>query len=541
MKTHAKRFDIYIPCLIIAIICTIGIYIVKTYSHYPDSITISAKSIKPGGKVMDDNSTKSSKRTILKKGNADYYNPKDGLYYADKDFKVSANDNTEYLLSLFNSGKDINLPEGNFLCKANIPLTGRELKVTGVKGKTKIVFECKDFSYVISGPFSEGLIVNKNYANEYVEATAQIISISNIDFEYKRYQDKSPVTMMLFKNVKALNISDCSFISDLANEIGVTNLDLYNACKKVTVTDCYFNNRTKANHGGCIWVRNLTSQSVAVEGNTTENVYISNCEFDKDCKDEVISVYSTIGNVRDVVITDCKIRDYFTAQDTVLSAISSEDKYYGTVDGVLIANNYIYSAHFNAFMISTGLENRKKPTRNIVISNNEIVSDSQSTRRRIIIYNPANNRGSNIIATGNKISSKPNTAFYAIANVTYANENKITGNIESGIVGGTVTNNIITGAVNGIVNPDSASKNVLSQVKYGIRVFQNDSYLYSNNIELDKTTGVCGIEVQSPDYVTVTKNQIQTTAATQYGYITKNPNTFLQGNQVSGAGKTTIG
>ncbi|MDF2986008.1 MAG: hypothetical protein K0R50_1518 [Eubacterium sp.] len=544
MKIHRKKTDIFISCLIIVVaaIFSVGIYISKAHNDYPDLTSISAKSIITGGRVMDDHTTKktNSKRNN-NLGNANYYNPNDGLYYADSGFKTIANDNTEYLLSLFNSGKDVNLPAGNYLCKTNVSITGNEVKIKGVKDRTKIVFQCKDFVYNSSGPYNEGVVVNKNHANEYNEANAQAIGIYDITFEYKRYQAKSPKTIMLFKNVKKLHLVNCSFIADLPNEIPVTNLDLYNACKNVLVLDCYFSNKTRALSGGCIWVRNLTTQTVSVPGNNTENVTIRSCEFDKDSKDEVISVYSTIGNVKDVVITKCKIRDYFTKQDTVLSAISSEDKYYGTVENVVISNNYIYSQNFNAFMISTGLENRKKQTKNVVIYNNEIVNDSQSTKRRIIIYNPLVNKDGSIVVTGNEIISKPNPSVYAIANVSIANENKITGNIESAVVGGIAADNIITGALNGIVNPDAALKNTINQVKYGIRVFQNDSYLYSNNIELDKDNGICGIEVLSEENVICAKNIIQTNAKAQYGFIARSPDTHLYSNQVSGEGKISIG
>lgn len=509
---------IYIICLSLVLITVITFGIYRYNAYKLKSINTSANRYSA---------------SINKVGNANYFNPKDGIYYADSKYSVVANDNTAYLLSLFKSESLVNLPAGNFLCKTKLVLKGKELSVIGIEGKSKIVFDSKTFSNSGVGSYSECLIINNNYDDEYHADSAQSINISKITFEYKRYSNNSPVTIMLFKNIKSANIKNCSFIADLPNGIAVTNLDFYNACKNVTVSNCSFINKTKSSDGGgCIWVRNLTTQTQAVEGNTTEDIYITKCSFVKDSKDEVIAVFSVTGDVKDVVISHCDIKDYSNKQDIILSVFSSEDKYYGVVDNVIINRNNIYTENFNAFVILTGIENLKKPTSNVIIANNKIVSNSKNNSRKTIIYNAGNNTASNIVVNNNEINVTGSNYFAAVAGATYAEGNKITGALENGVYGGAVINNFITGAVNGIVNPMVAFKNEVLQVVYGIRVYEEDSCINSNKIELNRTDGVSGVQINSLKNVTCTENSIRIFSNKQYGVITNNTVAVLSNNEV---------
>lgn len=537
----------YLCCLsiVLVVVITFGIYKYTTYQAYltkpkeANINTVATSNISDTVTAIASSNSISIQKDI---GNANYFNKKNGKYYADSKYTIISNDNTEYLSSLFKSEKSVNLPAGNFLCKTKIVLKGRDLSVTGVEGKTKIIFDSKTYVDSGVGAFTECLIINKNYAEEYKPQSAQSINISNITFEYKRYFSSSPKTIMLFKNIKAANLKNCSFIADLPNGLPVTNLDLYNGCKNVIVSNCNFINKTKATSGGCIWVRNLTTQTKDKEGNTTENINISKCSFDKDSKDEVIAVYSVVGDVKNVIINNCDIKDYFSKQDIVVMVYSSEDKYYGTVDNVIISNNNIYSQSLNSFIISTGVENSIKPTTNVIITNNKIITDSQNDRRKIIIYNAASNKDSNILVNNNEITTD-SPCFAAIVNASCAERNKITGRFENGIVGGVVINNIITGAVNGIVNVNISLKNTISKVDYGIRIYKGDCYINGNTVVLNKpyTNSVkCGIEILAKDNVDCSKNTIQTYNKSQYGIIAEGANTTLNNNKVLGEGLNII-
>ena len=491
--------------------------------------------------IMDGPVIKRSKNSDLNNvGNANYFNDKDGKYYVDAKYKIEANDNTAYLLSLFNSGASIKLPAGNFLCKSKIILKGRKLSVSGIKGKTKIIFDSKNFNG--SSSYIGSLIINESYANQYKADTAQSIDISNIAFVYNRYSISSPKTMMLFMNIKSANIKNCSFISDYRNGIPVTNLDLFNGCKNVKVYDCYFSNKTKALSGGCIWIRNLTTKAKAIVGNTTESININRCTFYKDSKDEVIAVYSVTGDVKDVVISNCNIKDYSDKQEVVLSVYSSEDKYYGVVDKVTIKNNNIYSQKINAFVIMIGVGDRVKPTSNVIIGNNRIVTDSQNSRQKTIIYNSSNNKSSNIFVNNNKIFAKACPYITAIANASFVDGNKINGEIDTGIYGGIVKNNVISGSENGIVSAQAVFDNVISDAKYGIRLYEakGDCNISGNIIELDKDTGYCGIQIISQYNLSCSKNKLQTYSEKQYGIFAKGANITLKDNKVLGDGINSI-
>ncbi len=539
MKISLKKvLFMLILAVALVILSAPTLFVSHTDSIYPKAINNSYQDYGVGGRIMDIAQTQTvSAAPINKKGNANYYNDKNGEYYADVKYKVKANDNTSYLVSLLNSGETVNLPAGNYLCRTNLVLKNRRSTITGVPGKTRIVFDSKNYVLNDTITFREGFIINDSYYSEYKDNTAQEISISGVTFEYKRFTSNSPKTILLFKNIKKADINNCSFIADLPNKIDVTNIDLYNGCKNVTISDCFFSNRTKASSGGCIWVRNLTASKVRVNGNLTENIIINKCSFDKDSKDEVIAVYSSVGDVKDVTISNCSINDYSDDQEIVLSAYSSEDKYYGIVENVTIHNNDIYSKNFNAFVIMIGVENRTKPASNITIANNKIVTDSTNSKRKITIYNSTNNKNGNVVLNNNVINAASGSYYVAIANATASVGNTVTGNFENGIVGGTVINNTIIGAINGIVTPDFALNNKVSQGKFGVRVYSNsDSMITKNVIELDKSIGVCGIDIPSQGYVTVLNNTIYTLTANQTGITAKSPNTVLSGNNTISIG-----
>lgn len=546
MKSRSIKRVLFISilCLFLVTVTVVSIYIFNTTKLKNTGVGDNAEEtvvISPlnGSLLAAQDSDKSTKRSS-EIGNANYFNPADGKYYSDANFTNAANDNTEYLKALFNSGEVVKIPAGNFLCKTKLVLKGMNLSAQGVKGATKIVFDSKTFSNYGLGSVAECLIINANYSDEFKVNTAQKIDISNISFEYKRYTNRSPKTIMLFKNISEANIRNCNFIADLANTMPVTNLDIYNGCKNVTVSNCNFINKTKALSGGCIWVRNLTDSLENVVGNTTENIKINDCSFEKDSKDEVIAIYSTVGNVRNVIINNCKIEDYSDKQEIVLSVYSSEDKYYGTVDNVTISNNEIISKKFNAFVICTGIENRKKPTTNVSIYNNIITLESINSKNKTVVYNPLSNMESNIYAANNIITLTGGTNTNAITNLTSAEGNKISGPFKYGITGGVAINNVISGAETGIISPELAVRNNVTKVKYGIRSFNGDSYIKSNTIELDKNTGLYAVELSTQYQIYCANNTIQTYDANQFGIIAKGLKIILSNNEVLGDGKTLI-
>ncbi len=130
--------------------------------------------------ILDDEIPLNKKFKLINKiGNANYYNIEDGKYYEDAGFITEANDNTGYLLKLFNSEGSIKIPEGNFLCCTKIVLKGKDIEVTGVKGATKIIIYSGEFVNYGRGSFAESIVVNKNNNGIYNLDTAQNIKIEN--------------------------------------------------------------------------------------------------------------------------------------------------------------------------------------------------------------------------------------------------------------------------------------------------------------------------------------------------------------------------
>ena len=472
-------------------------------------------------------------------GNANYFNPKTGKYYADPEFKIEANDNTGFLFQLFEETEgNITLPEGNFLCKTKLVIKGKNTTITGVKGETKIIFSSESFYNYGRGALAECLLSNENHEKEYNEKTAQKINLRNLIFEYKRTTSNSPKTIALFRNVNGLVVDNCEFFADYDNQIDVTNFDLYSGCKNVKIYDSKFINHTKANEGGCIWVRNLTSD-YEIKGNNTENVIIEKCFFSKDSGDEVIAVFSSRGNIRNVTVKDCDINDYSNIDDIVLSAYSSGNQYYGTVSDVTFENNRIYSIDFQAFLFMIGMDGRKNEVKNVNIINNTITTGSMNNKQKFII-NVGNGNVNNVLVDNNTIIAENLSLSGAIRKAHIVKNNTIIGDLGFGIRGGEAIGNNIDGAKIGIDSPIIASGNTITNCKVGISAVPGQISISNNKITLNESLGSGGIEIKgkTADDIVLdcSKNEIITKDKSQFGFLLHNGNISLVDNNVSGPG-----
>jgi len=470
-------------------------------------------------------------------GNANYYNISDGNYYADPEFTIPANDNTGYLLELFQSETEIYIPEGNFLCRTKLSVKGQNVRITG-SGNTKIIFDARHFSNYGSGAVSEGLMVNHSYKGIFDAATAQNIEIQNIKFEYKRSTANNPKTMLLFGNINSLIINNCEFYADLEGQ-KVTNLDLYAACKNVQVTNCKFVNTTKAQSGGCIWVRNLTSAKEDIPGNVTENVIIENCVFEKNSKDEVVAVFPCRGHVRDVVVRKCTINNYYDNNTMVLSVYPGDNDWYGSARRVTFSDNYIYSSNTTAFVFMLGAEDRVNELSDVNITGNTIVAESKTGKRKFIIYVSGKNVN-NVTVEENNITAKNFVESIGIENATRVARNKIIGTLEYGIVNGEVVDNYISGARIGIKS-SIARNNEIENCQIGISTNPDSAVIENNKITLS-SAGKAGVEVLSnkkaqKSNVEITNNTISTENNKQYGFYISSGRIYLKNNNVLGNAK----
>lgn len=472
-------------------------------------------------------------------GNANFYNAKDQKYYSDKNFKYEANDNTDYIIKKFGEDGKVYLPKGNYLCKSPIRIRGKNVILYGPEGACKIIFDSRAIKFIEKGE-QKSYIINDGYSLSFNNNTAQNISINGIDFEVKQ-SDNSPFNYLLtLANVKGGIIQNCRFISDKSSKNMVTLVNLLSCCKNIKITDCSFKNMTGASTGGCIWVRNLTTKQKLKE-NITENISITRCSFVQNSGDETVAVYSSVGNVKKVYVKDSVFKDYSDINAKVFSTFPSDNKDEGTVEEVQFHNNRIYSERIKYFIITVGGPNRSNRVSNVSISNNEITVDKDSDNKCALIYvNDINTNSSDIKVYNNTISVNSLLNSTGIYNASFTKNNKIIGRLGRGIVFGKCYENIINGALRGIVSSEIAKQNEIYNSRVGISCETQKSLISNNKIILDKKDGLCGIEVKkSPDNIDITclDNEIITRTEEQNGFIIHNGNVRLRDNVISGPGR----
>lgn len=474
-------------------------------------------------------------------GNANYYNEADGKYYQDKDFTIEANDNTKYLQELFKNEKEVNIPEGNFLCKEQLCIKGKNIRILGVQGKTKIIFDSNVRNLV--GKYNiEGYIVNDSHSRIYDEKSAQNITIDGVAFELKQSEHNNFKYILVLANVNGGRIQNCDFITDRASSNIVTLVDLFCCCKNVKIEDCSFINMTGNDKGSCIWVRNLTNSDMDVE-NTTENISISNCSFKQNSDDEIVALYSSRGIIKNITVENSELYDYSKRNVKVISTYSSNNDYCGTVDNIKLINNKIYSEIISNFIITVGGPNRTNLVSNIFISHNEITVEKSTKDSCKIIYVNDNNTNIKNVSVNNNIinvnGQLPNST--GIYNASTINDNTIVGDLATGINFGKAYKNVIDGAKTGIASPEQAEKNIIYNCKIGISCNKQACKISDNVITLNQKSGICGIEVKNHnslngDRAECNNNKVITSNENQYGFTIHSGNVKLIANLLYGPG-----
>ncbi|QNU66626.1 hypothetical protein EHE19_017535 [Ruminiclostridium herbifermentans] len=472
-------------------------------------------------------------------GNANFYNPKDQKYYSDKNFKYEANDNTEYIIKKFSEDGKVYIPKGNYLCKSPIRIKGKNVVLYGPEGACKIIFDSRADKFIEKGK-QKSYIINDGYSLSFNNESAQNISINGIEFEVKQSENTPYNYLLTLANVKGGVIQNCKFISDKSSENMVTLVNLLSCCKNIKIVDCSFKNMTGASTGGCIWVRNLTTKQKLKE-NVTENISIARCRFVQNSGDEIVAVYSSVGHVRKVSVKDSVFEDYSDINAKVLSAFPSDNKDDGTVEEVQFDNNRIYSERVKYFIITVGGPNRSNRVSNVSISNNEITVGENSDNKCILIYvNDINTNSSDIKVYNNTILVDSLVNSTGIYNASFSTNNKIIGKLGRGIVFGKCYENIIDGALRGIVSSEIANQNEIYDSKIGISCKDQKSIISDNKIILAQENGLCGIEIQKSQEnvdIVCSDNEIITKTEEQNGFIIHSGNVRLIDNLISGPGK----
>lgn len=421
---------------------------------------------------------------------ANFYNVIDGKYYVDASYNVMATDNSKAFQDAIDKSSIVYVPKGNYLIEGALSLSGEKLEIIGEdKLTTKLFFTGDKISKANTNAKNESIIINSGFDYKYDESKAQNINIKNISMDYIRDNNKKPNTLLLIGNINSAVFEN--YISNVYNssnitDIGITNLDLYVACKNVNINSSKFINDTSGPSGGCIWVRNLTTKKTNTPDNKTQSIIITNNEFIKNSKDEIIAVFSSRGDVEDVTISDNEFTTFGTIAETNISIFSAKNGFYGKVKNVIIDNNKINIHDYNAFVVKVGTSsNTINPTSSVYIRNNKINVSSikDSDRAKRIVYQ-ADNISNNIFVENNNLEyvSSYNNKIIAISckNGSIVN-NTIDGNFTIGIENGIIQKNTISGCDVGISNPAVVEENIISNVNTGIKSIKGPVTLISKN------------------------------------------------------------
>lgn len=171
----------------------------------------------------------------------------------------------------------------------------------GVPRQTRIIVATPfTFPAPTFDPRNYSAITNLNCAAAFNPSTADDVFVTGIDF----VNNAANVTEILaIANVKGGALTNCHFTTGTS---AVNNpVDLFACVKNYVVEDCSIRNLTEnATGGGCLWVRNITSNG-ALPDNVTENISVVNCYFEQTSLDEALAVYGVNGLTRNVRVTRC--------------------------------------------------------------------------------------------------------------------------------------------------------------------------------------------------------------------------------------------
>jgi hypothetical protein len=447
-------------------------------------------------------------------------------------------DNATAINAAIQDSSHVTVPGGEFSIQSNIVLKSG-LYLEGTSGLSKIVID-DTFKKNVYFPGNEFAIFNSGFAQSYNEATAAEITLKGITFVLTKSTINPIQTIMGFGNVKSLVIENCDFICQ-GNIITASNLDLYAACKNVTIRNCTFKNDTGADSGGCIWVRNFTSDGANLD-NETANILIEGNSFEKNCGDEVIAVWGLAGQVRNVDVKNNTIRTYGTKPALVTAIFGGEFDRYATAiaKDIVFEGNKITTDDFGGAVVQVGQPTDQiSKVDNVKVINNTINAKVSATgvanaiklinqpnyTNLSIMYNTINNTGTvklnyGIVGAGPSSEVSNNTvngAFNAgIANCHKALLNK-------------VNNNLSGAAFENCLNVDS---NEVTNCLVGIKCFYSETFTLTNNTitmaDNAKSFGIMVLNVSDSSPTVFAKNNTIIRLNTSSIVVFRNGGTYMQ-------------
>jgi len=415
-------------------------------------------------------------------GDAVYLNLRDGKSYSDPMLSKESTDDSDKLNRAIQDAAAEGVPlilEAKSYKISSVLKLANNAQIKGVKGVTKIIID-NTFKKGVGFPKNEAAIVNEHVQTVYDAATADKISLDGIIIESVVNRPSIITTQILLANVKSGIIENCKFIKN--TPVATTNLDLYAAVKNFSIKYSDFINHTKATYGGCIWIRSRTRVPSKIE-NATENISVYKCNFSKSSSDEVISVFSRLGHLRNVSITHCSIKVSNYSVPNVMTVLNWIDNStpFAVVEDVEIAYNTFNISNFgNGGVI---VVNQKGSTKNkisrVKIHGNVIYA---ATRNKVTSVIKAVNSENLIDCTvaNNKIynTASERPINYAISGFEKVTDNEIQGPFSFGIHSSKIVNGntIKDGKFVGLYNCSQIIGNKVYDVREGIRIDAFNKY-----------------------------------------------------------------
>lgn len=191
-------------------------------------------------------------------------------------------DDTVAVRAAFNSVKGIILLSNKYRITSKIDINKDNLTIIGGK-----------------------LVLDDATAEEFIlDIMGSDILIDSVIFEHVEYVNalnNNSQNGIRLSYCNRVTINNCDFIAKNTAINGI--LDFYNDWKNVTidnsrfVIDTYFNDKY---HAGGVWIRDFYKTA------TCENLIISNCVFNSKSLDEILAIWSTVGGIKNVNISNCQ-------------------------------------------------------------------------------------------------------------------------------------------------------------------------------------------------------------------------------------------
>lgn len=321
----------------------------------------------------------------------------------------------------------------------------------GIVNKTKLIIS-EHFSIQSTiDPISYSAITNSNLAKRYIAKIADYIEINNIIFIHRSNSTYVKETIAL-ANVKGGKIENCNFYTE--TESIVTPIDLFSCVKNFTLKNVKVSNRTGAQAGGSMWIRNITLDGFEI-GNVTENITIDSCSFSTSTTDEALAIYGVYGLVKNVKIfnSTCESSPSKRKHGTLASTFPLGKSLAAGVENIhwdsctFITNNFRY----HVLRIGSS-EDQGYICNNISVTNCKFIVNLTKNEGPSHIARNIPCQGSNIIFNDNIIDATKSSSSidYGVIGFDTVRRNKIFGKIDQGLVN---CKEVSTNEIKGVKKP----------------------------------------------------------------------------------------